>query len=134
MTMTSQASSYIPGMCNINPAEVTSRRKAMWFGIALSVGLLVACLFFKLEVWWRPVILFVPVYIGAIGYLQVRNRFCVGYAASGRQNAEEGSSEAHIITEHDAQIADKKKARKMRLQALWITIAALVLLAFIPNF
>lgn len=84
---------YIPGMCNINAAEVAYRRKAMWFGIGTAVTLLIGLLALS-AVWWvRILVLFVPVYIGAIGYLQVKNRFCASYGSKGQQNANEGSDD-----------------------------------------
>lgn len=130
--MTTQAT-YIPGMCNINTAEVAYRRKAMWFGIGLSVALLVALLVLGAEWWIRILVLFVPVYVGAIGYLQVKNKFCVSYGASGQQNASEDSDAAADVGTENALI-DKKKARKMNLQALGITLTVLVVTALIPTF
>lgn len=116
-------------MCNINTAEVAYRRKAMWFGIGLSAALLVAFLFSGL-VWWAGAIaLFIPVYIAAIGFLQVRNKFCVSYGANGRQNASEGSDAALAVEDKEALKADKLKTRKMNLQALAITLAALAVAA-----
>ena len=123
--MTTQ-SNYIPGMCNINTAEVAYRRKAMWFGTALSViffGVLVVVNI----VWWIGVlILFLPVFIGAINFLQVRNKFCVSYGGSGRQNADEGSEAAHAITDETALAADKVKTKRMNRQATMISVAVLV--------
>lgn len=124
-------STYIPGMCNINTAEVAYRRKAMWFGIVLSVALLVALLVLRAEWWIRAIVLFIPVYIGAIGYLQVKHKFCVSYGASGQQNASEGSDDSADVGKENAQI-DKKKARKMNLQAFGITVVVLALTALVP--
>ena len=119
-------SSYIPGMCNINKAEVAYRRKAMWFGVAVSAVILAACLALSVHAAVTVVLLFVPVYIAAIGFLQVRNRFCVSYGSKGQQNAEEGSAVAHSVEEASARAADKKKTRTMNLQALVMTLITLV--------
>ncbi len=125
-------SAYVPGMCNINTAEVAYRRKAMWFGIGLSLILLIGLLLLG-AVWWvRILILFVPVYVAAIGYLQVRNRFCVSYGASGQQNASD-SSEASTAVGTENALIDKKKARRMNLQALGITLMLLALVALVPT-
>lgn len=123
--------SYIPGMCNINTAEVAMRRKAMWFGVVLSV-LALAVLFLLNVSWWISLIaLFVPVYIAVIGYLQVRNKFCVSYGSTGRQNADEQSEAAQIIDDSDALKADKAKTRSMNMQAIAITISVSLVLGVI---
>ena len=119
-------------MCNINKAEVAYRKKAMWFGVGLSVVLLAVMVGLAVPIAVR-VLLFVPIYIAAIGYLQVRNKFCVAYGASGKQNATDGSDTALEVAEAEAKAADKKKSQKMNLQALGITIVVLVLILFIPN-
>ena len=119
-------------MCNINKAEVAYRKKAMWFGIILSVVLFGAMILLMLPVVFR-ILLFVPVYIAAIGYLQVKNKFCVAYGAGGRQNADDGSDVASEIADESARQADKKKSRKMNLQALGITRAVLIIALLIPN-
>lgn len=116
-------------MCNINKAEIAYRKKAMWFGIGLSAVLFIGLLALNAPTLVIIPVLFLFVFIGAINFLQVRNKFCVSYAASGRQNADEGSRTASEITEEDARAADKAKARKMNTQALGITIVILAICA-----
>ncbi|MBC7512462.1 hypothetical protein H7142_02265 [Candidatus Saccharibacteria bacterium] len=123
---------YIPGMCNINTAEVAYRRKAMWFGIGFSVALLIGLLALNAPWWVRILVLFVPVYIGAIGYLQVKNRFCVSYGTKGQQNANEDSDDPSNVGAENASV-DKKKARTMGIQALGITVAVLTAVSLIPT-
>jgi hypothetical protein len=122
--MTINESSYVPGMCNINKAEIAYRRKAMWFGLTLSALLFIGLIAFGAAWWVGFVVLFAPVYIAAIGYLQVRNRFCVSYGASGRQNANDGHESALSVTDETALRLDKAKTRRMNLQALVITVVA----------
>lgn len=120
-------SSYIPGMCNINAAEIAYRRKAMWFGIIASVAAMAVLIVVNASWWLGAIMLFVPVYIAAIGYLQVKNKFCVSYGASGRQNADDESETAITISDADALKADRRKTRRMNLQALGMTTATLAI-------
>ncbi len=120
-------STYIPGMCNINTKEVAYRRKAMWFGIVLSVIVFIGLLLIESTWWIAALLLFIPVYIAAIGFLQVRNKFCVSYGSSGQQNANEDSTSAHTVTDSDALKADKRKTRTMNLQALGMTLVVLAI-------
>ena len=78
--------------------------------------------------------MFIPIFIAAIGYLQTKNKFCVAYGSSGRQNASDGSSAAQVVEDSDAIAADKKKSRDMNLRALAISAALTILILFIPNF
>ncbi|MES2876744.1 MAG: hypothetical protein V4678_04735 [Patescibacteria group bacterium] len=114
-------------MCNINTAEVAYRKKAMWFGIILSVVIFAVLLLLGASWWLGAIFLFIPVYIGAIGYLQVRNRFCVSYGSKGQQNADESGESAQAVTDNEAIAADKTKTRRMNIQALGITLAVLLI-------
>lgn len=120
-------SAYIPGMCNINNAEIAYRRKAMWFGILLSAALMVVLFMLHAEWWIGVPVLFIPVFIGVIGYLQVTNKFCVSYGSSGKQNADDTSESAHDVIDSEARKADKAKTRKMNIQATGITAIVLLL-------
>lgn len=124
-------SSYIPGMCNINTAEIARRRKAMWFGVVCSVIALIALFVLHISWWLSVILLFVPVYIAAIGHLQVTQKFCVAYGSTGRQNASEDSSSAQVISDESARKADKAKTQRMYLQALGITVVVVAVVGVI---
>ena len=130
--MTDQ-SSYIPGMCNINQAEIAYRRKAMWIGIGISVAML-AIMFIAGIVVWVRILLFIPVFIAVIGYLQSKNKFCVAYGASGKQNATDGNETAEDVIDETAKQADKRKARTMNLQAAMISLAITLATLLLPSF
>jgi hypothetical protein len=117
-------------MCNINAAEVAYRKKAMWFGVVTSLVLFVILLLLGVTWWLSVPLLFIPVYIGAIGYLQVRYRFCVSYGASGQQHADDNGV-VQTVTDSTAQSADKAKVRRMNLQAFGMTLFVLMLCSLI---
>jgi len=119
-------------MCNINKAEVAYRKKAMWFGIGISAVLLILLVALSAPVLTR-LVLFVPIYVAAIGYLQVKNKFCVAYGSSGKQNASEGSDVATTIEDDAALAADKKKTRTMNFHAFGISLVVLAIVLLIPN-
>jgi len=52
-------------------------------------------------------------FVSAIGFLQAKNKFCVGYAAAGLQNADEGSNDATKVLDTSAHTKDKQRTRKM---------------------
>lgn len=119
-------------MCNINTAEVAYRKRAMWFGIIVSASLLTVFLLFPIPAILR-ISLFLPIYVAAIGYLQVKNKFCVAYGSSGKQNAQEGSVDAKDVLSVDAKSADKKKSLQMNKQAFVLSFALTILVLLIPG-
>ncbi len=115
MNNTLQETAYVPGMCNINKAEIAYRRKAGYVFAAITVLVTAIFLYFATPP-ILSIVLFLPAMIAILNMLQVRNRFCVMYASKGMQNATEGSDTAKAV-KTEQQIADKKKANKMNLQA-----------------
>jgi hypothetical protein len=125
---------YIPGICNINPREVAYRKKASIIGFTIAIVMYVVSLLLNFPNVIRGVLVFLPLFIGVIGYLQVKNSFCVRYGASGKQNATPGSKAAVDITDADAKLADKSKARSMNIQALVISLIGAAITMLIPMF
>lgn len=112
---------YTPGVCNINPAEVAYRRKAFYLGLAIGIPLFLVLL----AVGAHPaygLIMFIPAWIGAIGYLQARHKFCVGYAASGVHSASDTYADVASVTDESDRFKDQKKARNLNLQSLFIGV------------
>lgn len=120
----STAQAYVPGVCNINREEIAYRRKYRNIGLIVTVLLAVGLFFISSNRWLR-LLVFLPAFVGFINYLQTKNHFCVSYAASGLQNATEGSKEAAKVAD-EAHKLDQAKARKMNMQA---TVASLLVTA-----
>jgi hypothetical protein len=128
--MSTTESSYVPGGCNINKAEIAKRRMIGHVGLVIFVIVLVALLVFDVSRWYR-IILFLPGMMVASGYLQARNHFCTGYARAGKQNAVQGSTTASDISDEAAKASDKSKAKRMNLQASLIALIAMVITLFL---
>jgi hypothetical protein len=132
--MNEAQTSYVPGVCNINPAEIAYRRKWKIGGLGLAAVLFVGLLFTTLNPVLRSVIVLLPLLIGASNYLQVKNKFCVSLGASGLQNATPGSPSASEVAGAASRQTDKQKASSMNRKALAFTVVICVLTALIPNF
>ena len=52
---------YIPGVCNIGPAEIRLRKRLGWWGLLITIVLWALFVWLQLPVVWR-VILFLPVF------------------------------------------------------------------------
>jgi len=120
---------YQSGVCNINSAEVAYRKRWGYIGAYLFI-VLGGIMLLGEAYWWMRLILFAPAYVGAIGFLQARNRFCIYYAAAAQQQAAESARRPRQVSDAD-HAKDMKKARRMRFRAGLIAAAATALLAFI---
>jgi len=130
--MTDAKTAYIPGVCNINHDEIAYRRKAGRLGLAIFIVVFGFLALTDLSRYYR-IILFLPALLAAFGYLQARNKFCVGYAAAGQQNAAEGSKKAVSINDKAALVADKRKARQINVQAFAVAMVVNVIAVILPH-
>ena len=133
MTTTNNASAYIPGNENINKEEITYRRRAGYVGVGLFLVVLALCLLFTSIMWWR-LLLVLPAYLAAIGFLQAHYKFCVAYGSSARQNAEPGSKQAHTVTNEASLQKDIRRSRIIQIQAVIIAAGATTATFCIPPF
>ena len=76
---------YRAGACNIGPAEIRRRRDAGIAGTAAALVLAVVLVAIGAPAWARLLVFF-PVAGAAVGFMQMRWRFCVAYALQGIRN------------------------------------------------
>lgn len=123
------SSQYIPGICNINPVEVRRRQMIGRVGFGVFVVFVILLVVFHAP-WYFRTVVFIPAFLACTGYLQARNKFCVGYAGAGQQHADDG--EVVAITEESALKADRAKARMMNAQAFVTAAVVAAIFAVIP--
>ena len=73
---------YIPGVCNIGPAEIKKRKQAGWIGLIATVVLWVLFIWFDIPRVWKFTLLF-PAMVSAVNFLQAYMHFCAyfGFAS-----------------------------------------------------
>ncbi|MGC8635041.1 MAG: hypothetical protein ACP5VP_10350 [Candidatus Limnocylindrales bacterium] len=122
---------YAPGACNIGPAEVAQRRRA-------AVGATAATVVFAglLVVGGAPrktrALVGVPAALTTVAWLQVRNRFCVAYAARGVYNVAQPLGHVTVVNEALARRADRRRAAWMYAQGLAVGLAVAAALSLLP--
>jgi hypothetical protein len=115
--MSETASVCVP---NIGPGE---RKKRLFFGVlftTLSV-LLAGFLVVRGASWHARALLFVPLWIGALGLFQVKEKTCVALAGQGTRNLDSGPEP---IADQSERLQVQRQARKVQMEAL---LAALFL-------
>jgi hypothetical protein len=99
---------YVPGTCNIGPAEIAIRRRVGHAGLVVTAALATALLRSDLRPPWR-LTLAVPAAGAASGYLQARRRFCANFGFRGVYNFDARGHEQRVMVDQ-ALAADRRRA------------------------
>ncbi len=124
------ASGYVPGVCNIGPAEIARRRRGGHVLLAASVGLFAGLLVIRAPAPARLLVA-LPASAGASSYLQARFHFCAGFGSRGLYNFGEVGPVTQV-EDPVALAADRRRARQIGLGGAAIGIAVGVLAAALP--
>lgn len=115
------ATQYVPGVCNIGPEEIARRRRGGWIALAFTAAVLVALVWADVSPWWR-LVLFLPATAAASGFLQARFRFCSGFSRLGVFNF--GSlGETHEVTDEESRAKDRRRGNQITMYAAVIGAA-----------
>lgn len=115
---------YQPGVCNIGP---TQQRRRLLLGVG---SLLLAVLHVAAVVvvgWprWTLLAATFPLYGAAMGYIQYRERFCVGFAGMGIFDVGDGTNQ---VLNEAALAADRKRAVQLNAKSLAAGVAGALLI------
>jgi hypothetical protein len=113
---------YQPGVCNIGPTQ-QRRRLLLGVGSLAAAAAYVAAVVSLAWPQWSLVAAVVPLYGAAMGWLQYRERFCIGFAGMGVFDVGDGTNE---IRNEEALAADRKRAVRLNAKAVGIGVAATV--------
>ncbi len=69
---------YNPGVCNIGREEIQRRKATGWVGLLLTAMAVTLLLWSKAPHWMR-LFVFIPAVMGATGFIQAYNKFCVSF-------------------------------------------------------
>jgi hypothetical protein len=124
------STTYIPGVCNIGPAERRQRQTLGWIGAAVTVVALVGFVAFHVP-WPFRLLVFAPAMLSAQGFLQSAMHFCVGFSMRGLYNFDALGSEETVM---DASMrrADQKKGLQISAYATLISAAIVVVAVLLP--
>ena len=130
---TSAQNVYIPGVCNIGPAEIRQRRRTGWIGAAVSVVFVaVAVILGWPWPWpWR-LLVFLPATLAATGFLQSALRFCVKFGTQGLFNVENAVGQTEAVHEAEYRRKDQRKAVTIILGSIGIGLVAAIVALLLP--
>jgi len=113
---------YIPGICNIGPAEINKRRQSGWLGLGATILLWIVFWFFRVPAIWR-LLLFFPAALSAIGFLQAVLHFCAGFGMLGVFNFGSEVGKTETVEQAEFRHKDQRKALQIILYSVTIGIA-----------
>jgi hypothetical protein len=117
-----QTAVYQPGVCNIGPAEIRRRRQSGWVGLGIAAVYLIIAFAFGWAAPWRLLVA-VPVFLAAQGFLQAAFHFCVGFASRGLYNFGALGTEESV---QDAEFRKKDQRKGLQITLLATAIAVVV--------
>jgi len=122
---------YIPGMCNIGPAERRRRRLGGIAGAVATILILVGLILIDAPVLWR-LILIIPAAGAATGFLQDALHFCVGFGMKGIYNVINSAGVVDNVELEEFRLKDKRKAQMIVVWSGLIGLAVALLSLLIP--
>jgi len=108
---------YVPGVCNIGPAERAQRRRGGIISLIVTLVLLAILLAIGAPRAWR-LLLFLPASAAATGFLQDAFHFCVGFGMKGLYNVVNSVGITDNVTAEQFRLADRRKAQKIIVLSL----------------
>ena len=116
---------YIPGVCNIGPAEISRRTRSGWVGVGATLLLWVVFWLFHVPAPWR-LLLFFPAVVGATGFLQAAMHFCAAFGMQGIFNFGPEIGKTDTVEQAEYRRKDRQKALLIGLYAFLIGLAIAV--------
>jgi hypothetical protein len=119
MTTTTE---YVPGVCNIGPAEIGRRRQAGWLGLGATALLWALLWLLRVPAAWR-LLLFIPAATGASGFLQAALHFCAGFGSRGLLNFGPELGKTESVQQAEFRLTDRRRAGQIGLYSALVGIA-----------
>jgi hypothetical protein len=121
---------YIPGTCNIGPAEIKNRRNFAIYSAVLGIVLITTLMLLHANKIWR-LTLFIPAASFGVGFLQWYNKFCVAFGLKGVFNFGD-IGKTFTVDQKESYQKDRMKAWKMISTGILIGLVAAILFYILP--
>lgn len=100
---------YIPGVCNIGPAEIRMRRTSGYIGLTVTIVLFVLFYTTQVSPTWRLSVS-IPAILAASGFLQAQLHFCARFGMSGLFNFGDDVRHHESVDQIEYRKKDQQKA------------------------
>ena len=100
---------YVPGVCNIGPDERAKRRQGGIIASVVTLALLTILVSTHAPVGWR-LLVFLPAFSAASGFLQDAFHFCAGFGMRGLYNVVNSAGITNDVANEEFRSKDRAKA------------------------
>lgn len=107
---------YVPGVCNIGPAEINKRKQMGWIGLVITVVILVLLIWLDTASIWK-LILFFPAMISTVGFFQAYMHFCAHFGLSSIYNFKD-VGKTDTVQQEEFRKKDRHKAWKIIIYSI----------------
>jgi hypothetical protein len=121
---------YIPGTCNIGPAEIKARKNVAIISLVLSIVLIILLMVFHADKLWR-LTLFIPATSTIISFEQWFSHFCVNFGMRGVFNFG-NIGKTFTVDQQENFKKDRQKAQKMIAIGIFFGLVAAILFYILP--
>jgi hypothetical protein len=122
---------YVPGVCNIGRAEIRLRKVAGWIGAVSVVVLWGALIAAGADRVWRLAV-FLPAFLGAIGFVQARMGFCAKYGFGGVFSIGPDVGKTDTVEQAEWRRQDRRKALTIVGLSFLIAVVLATAAYFVP--
>lgn len=119
---------YVPGVCNIGPAEIRQRARGGYTALAVTVVLEVFFLVVKTPPYLR-LLVFLPASAAAIGFIQARMHFCAGFGMKGLFNVVSDLGKTDTVEQAEFRAKDRQKAIQIIVYSLLVGLVVAAITA-----
>lgn len=118
---------YEPGVCNIGPEEIQTRKNGIWAGLLATAAVITLIFLNGGSKFWAFAV-FAPLCYVVINVLQVYYRFCVAYGMAGVFNLDSlGSKRKKVL---DPEMIKKDRQKVFIMAAITLAVAGVLTLLF----
>jgi len=121
---------YVPGSCNIGKGEIRQRQIVALIGLALSISALVTIISTDAPRGARLVI-FLPLMVASIGWVQSRRKFCLAYGFMGTFNFGK-LGQLSKVADSASRAADRKTALGILFQSTAYAAVVTAIIYLLP--
>jgi hypothetical protein len=121
---------YVPGVCNIGPAEIHARKRVGWTGVVLTVAIWIVLLLLH-----SPkslfLVLFFPATVAATGFIQAYSHFCAAFGMQGLFNVISEVGKTDTVMQAESRKQDRNKAIRIIVYSVLVGIVIALLAYFV---
>jgi hypothetical protein len=121
---------YIPGSCNIGKGEIRRRQLVALVGLISSFFMLLAFSVTATPIQIR-LLIFLPLLVASVGYVQSRSKFCLAYGFAGTFNIGKLGDIKRVASKEDRK-ADRVTALKILGKSFLLATVATAVVLVLP--